>query len=76
MFSRIHWEATRGVYSGNVIIGDIETAEWYNILSIIKKSTVGIKLIPIKNYIEEKIDDCKKYSEIERQRRYTENNWM
>ena len=76
LFSKVYWRITNGVYKGGVVVGDIEAAEWNNILSIITKSKIGIKLIPIKTYIKGKIDDCKKYSEIERQRRYIEDNWI
>lgn len=76
LFSKVYWRTTNGVYKGGVVVGDIEAAEWNNILSIITKSKIGIKLIPIKTYIKEKIDNCKRYSEIERQRRYMEDNWI
>ncbi len=52
-FSRLMWRGNGGTYSGNVIIGDIQASEWRNLLEIANKSSVGIKLIPIKSYIKD-----------------------
>ena len=71
VFSKVWWRGNGGVYSGNVIIADVEMAEWKNIQSIIEKSKVGIKLLPIKSYVNEKIEACKKSGDWERQRRFT-----
>ncbi|WP_020537329.1 ATP-binding protein [Lewinella cohaerens] len=70
LFSEIWWRGNGGTYSGDVIIADIEMADWKNIQSIIEKSDVGIKLIPIKTYINEKIEQCNKSGDWERQRRF------
>lgn len=72
VFSEIWWRGNGGSYSGNVIIGDIEASEWRNILSIIEKSDVGIKLIPIKQYVNTNIESCIRSGEWERQRRFLE----
>ena len=72
MFSRIYWRGNGGSGSGNVNLGDIEAADWRNILSIVEKSTIGIKLIPIKKYINEKIEHSLRYADWERQRRFLE----
>jgi len=55
---------------GDAIISDIHMAEWKNIQSIVEKSTVGIKLISIKKYINEQIEYCLKSGDCERQRRF------
>ncbi|WP_188049126.1 ATP-binding protein [Flavobacterium sp. GP15] len=70
VFSQIHWRGNGGVYSGDAIINDIEMAEWKNILSIVEKSDIGIKLIPIKKFISDNIDYCRERGDIERKRRF------
>ena len=70
IFSKIWWRGNGGTYSGDVIIADIEMADWKNIQSIIEKSDVGIKLIPIKTYVNEQIEYCNKSGDWERQRRF------
>src|SRR5690606_31199846 len=46
IFSKIWWRGNRTSGSGNVILADIEMADWLNILSIVEKSSIGIKIIP------------------------------
>ena len=70
IFSQIHWRENGGVYSGDAIIADIEMAEWKNILSIVEKSEIGTKLIPIKKMISDNIDYCKEEGNLERKRRF------
>ncbi|WP_321345209.1 hypothetical protein [uncultured Draconibacterium sp.] len=70
VFSRIWWRGNGGTYSGDVIIGDIEAADWRNILSIVDKSEIGTKLIPIKKYINDKIESSLRSGDWERQRRF------
>lgn len=72
VFSQIHWRGNGGIYSGDLIIGDIEMAEWKNILSIVERSEIGIKLIPIKKMIYDNIDYCKEKSDRERKKRFLE----
>lgn len=69
-FSRLMWRGNGGTYSGDVIIGDIQASEWRNLLEIANKSDVGIKLIPIKNYINEQIESCLRSGDWERQRKF------
>lgn len=70
IFSQIWWRGNGGSYSGDVIIADIEMAEWKEIQSIIEKSDAGIRLIPIKTYVNEQIEYCGKSGDRERQRRF------
>lgn len=72
IFSKIWWRGNGTSGTGNVILADIEMADWRNILSIVEKSTVGIKLIPIKKYLNEQIEYCQKSGDWERQRRFLE----
>lgn len=72
VFSSIWWRGNGTSGTGNVILADIEMADWKNILSIVEKSTVGIKLIPIKKYLNEQIEYCQKSGDYERQRRFLE----
>ncbi len=71
-FSKIWWRGNGTSGSGDVILSDIEMADWKNILSIVEKSTVGIKLIPIKKYLFDKIEECQISGNYERQRRFLE----
>lgn len=70
IFSKIWWRGNGGSYTGDVIIADIEMVDWKIIQSIIEKSDVGIKLIPIKTYVTEQIEYCNKSGDWERQRRF------
>ncbi|HEY9008814.1 MAG TPA: ATP-binding protein [Ohtaekwangia sp.] len=72
VFAKIWWRGNGGAYSGDVNIGDIEAADWKNILSIVEKSGVGINLIPIKRYINEQIEYSLRHADWERQRRFLE----
>lgn len=69
-FGKLMWRGNGGTYSGDVIIGDIQASEWRNLLEITNKSDVGIKLIPIKNYITEQIESCLRSGDWERQRKF------
>lgn len=75
IFGRLMWRGNGGSYSGDVIIGDIQAAEWRNFLEIANKSDLGIKLIPIKNYINEQIQSCLKKGDWERQRKFLRNDY-
>lgn len=70
LFSNIKWCASGGIYSGNVIIGDIQAAEWNNVLSVLNKSEIGYKLIPIKQYVNSQVEHCLETAEWERKRRF------
>lgn len=72
IFSRIYWRGSGTIGSGDVILADIEMADWRNILSIVEKSSVGLKLIPIKKYLTEQIEYCLKNGDRERQSRFLE----
>jgi hypothetical protein len=72
IFSEIYWRGNGTSGSGDVILADIEMADWKNILSIVEKSDVGIKLIPIKKVIFDKIEYCREKGDWERKRRFLE----
>lgn len=74
-FSRLMWRGNGGTYSGDVIIGDIQASEWRNLLEIANKSSVGIKLISIKNYINEQIESCLRRGVGERQRKFLSKDY-
>lgn len=74
-FGRLMWRGNGGTYSGDVIIGDIQASEWRNIMAIANKSSVGIKLIPIKNYINEQIESCLRSGDYERQRKFLRKDY-
>lgn len=70
VFAKIWWRGNGGTYWGEVNIGDIEAADWKNILSIVERSDLGIKLIPIKRFINEQIENSLKRADWERQIRF------
>ena len=65
-FSKIEWIGNGGAHWGDVVIGDLVASDWRKMLSIIEKSDVGIKLIPIKKYIHDTIESCLKSADWER----------
>lgn len=75
MFSKIHWCMNEGAYVGDVIIGDIEAAKWNNLLSIVNKSDIGYKLIPIKQYINSRIESCQRFAEQERKSKFVNSKY-
>ena len=72
-FSKIWWRGNGGTYKGEVIIGDLEAADWRSILSVTDRSDIGYKLIPIKKLINDNIDSSLSHGDWERQRRFLEN---
>ena len=70
VFSKIWRTAGVVTYIGDVIMGDIQEGDWRNILSIVEKSDVGTKLIPLKTYLNEKIESCSRSGDWERKRRF------
>jgi hypothetical protein len=72
VFANILWRGSGTSGVGDVILSDIEAAEWRNILSIVEKSEVGIPLIPIKKYLIDRIESCLISGDYERQRRFLE----
>lgn len=69
-FRHLAWRGNGTSGSGDVILSDIEAADWRRILSIVEKSDLGIKLIPIKKYLNDRIEWCLKSGDRERQRRF------
>lgn len=53
-----------------MIFADIEMADWMNIRSIVEMSKLGIKLIPIKKYLNERIEESRRSGDEERKRRF------
>ncbi|MBN1998307.1 ATP-binding protein, partial [candidate division KSB1 bacterium] len=73
-FSKILWIETGRTLSDHEILGDFEAAGWRYILSIVEKSDLGIELIPIKKYIDEKIDSCHRDADWERRMKFLEKD--
>ncbi|WBM74021.1 ATP-binding protein [Saprospira grandis] len=74
-FGKLMWRKNGGTYSGDVIIGDIQASEWRNLLEIANKSDLGIKLIPIKSYINKKIESCLRNADKEKANRFLRKNY-
>lgn len=74
IFSKISWIGNGGVYNGRVIIGDLKAMEWKELLTVVEQSKLGIKLIPIKTYINNQIEGYLKDGDRERKQRFFERN--
>lgn len=70
VFKSVWWRGNGGVYSGEVNMGDEEAADWKRILNTVEKSSSGIKLIPIKKYLNDMIDASIKSGDWERKRKF------
>ena len=74
LFSNIYWRGNGETVVGDVNFGDLRASEWRNILSIVEKSDLGIKLIPIKKYLNTQIENGLKYADWERKRKFIVND--
>lgn len=70
LFSKIYWRGNGRTVVGDVNFGDLKASDWRNILSIVEKSDLGIKLIPIKRYLNTQIENGLKYADWERKRKF------
>lgn len=70
LFKQIPWRGTMTSGSGDIILADVEMADWKRIENIVAKSTVGLSLIPIKKYISDQIDYCQQKGDKERQQKF------
>lgn len=75
IFSKLSWISSGGTYAGNTIVGDVRASEWRNILSIVEKSDLGFKLLPIKTYLNERIESSLERGDMERQRRFLRKHY-
>jgi len=70
IFSEIRWVGSSWFSSGGEIIDDRLAAKWKSILFIVESSGLGMKLIPIKKYINERIEACLASADNERMMRF------
>lgn len=73
-FAEIYWRGNFTKGSGDMVLSDIQAADWQNILLIVEKSQMGIKLLGIKKYINTRIENCLEAGNLERQRRFLQRN--
>jgi hypothetical protein len=69
-FKKINWFKSGDTIIGNANFGDIRAAKWKKLLSIVEKSDLGIKILPIKNYLKQRIKSELQFAESEKQRRF------
>nr|WP_294994538.1 hypothetical protein [uncultured Sediminibacterium sp.] len=74
-FQKIWWISQGGVYSGDVIIGQIHADEWQKVLSIVSQIEPQMDMLPIISYIKTQISAELKSAELERQRKFSNPNW-
>ena len=72
MFKNISWIDKNAHIQGEQLFGDIRLSRLKQLLSIIQRSTLGIKMIPYKSYIQSKIEKAEELLESEKRRRYLE----
>ncbi|GJQ60958.1 MAG: hypothetical protein SCALA702_00110 [Melioribacteraceae bacterium] len=69
-YSKILWIGNGGSTTGNESLGEKMTLKWRRILEITNKLDLGMKLIPIKKFINDEIEEAIRYSEWEKRRRF------
>ncbi|MEQ6120823.1 AAA family ATPase [Reichenbachiella sp. MALMAid0571] len=74
-FVEINWLPEQSVVMGDVNWGDRRATQWTRIKNIVEKMDSGYKLIPIKEYINERIDTAKQSGDLERKRKFITPNW-
>ncbi|MGV3589117.1 MAG: ATP-binding protein [Adhaeribacter sp.] len=72
-FKEMSWVSHGGVYNGDVIVADIRAAAWNKILDLIEELSLGVKIIPIKSYVQVHIDSEKENANRERKRKFLED---
>lgn len=70
IYSKIWWTGNGESGTGYESIGEKMALKWRNVLEITNKVDLGIKLIPIKKYINDQIEDAMDYAENEKRRRF------
>ena len=70
IYSKIWWIGNGGSTTGNESLGDRMALNWRRILDITNRLDLGIKLIPIKKYINDEIEAALNYAEGEKRRRF------
>jgi len=70
IYLKICWTGNGESGTGYESIGEKMAMKWRNILEITNKVDLGIKLIPIKKYINDRIEDAMDYAENEKRRRF------
>ncbi|WP_049669754.1 hypothetical protein [Bacillus sp. FJAT-27916] len=70
LFSKIRWLKNNRSIIGDQLFSDLEITDWKKILETINKIDLGIKLIPIKQYVVNRIEHLINSSEEERRHKF------
>jgi energy-coupling factor transporter ATP-binding protein EcfA2 len=70
LFKMLSWNGNGGTYSGDVIIAEVEAAQWKDIQEIIEKGRFNLEILPIRKYIQNQIDHCMERGKEERKRNF------
>lgn len=70
LYSKIWWIGNGRSTTGNESLGEKMALNWRRVLEITNKLDLGIKLIPIKKYINDEIESALNYAEGEKRRRF------
>jgi hypothetical protein len=69
-FKKISWIKNQVTFSGDTIVGDVRANNWRKLNELIGKINLGVKLLPIKQYINNNIQAHLGYGNKERERKF------
>lgn len=75
MFKSIDWVGNVGVVMGNVNFGELKAKRWGNILDLVNKADATLAMIPIKRFLNKRIEAEYRYAEYERERKFSTPDW-
>lgn len=77
VFCRIQWTASGTVvHHGDTNFGDMNAAKWTKLLNLLNSIDLGVKLIPIKTFVEAQIQDEKEQGDMERKRKFLSKSYF
>ncbi|TDO25359.1 hypothetical protein [Sediminibacterium goheungense] len=74
-FQKIEWIGTGGVYSGDIIIGELRAKDWEEVLKVVTNMEDQIAMLPIARYIKSRIEDELRSAEQEKERKFINPRW-
>jgi hypothetical protein len=75
IFKSIDWIGNVGAMWGDVSFGDINAKRWANILELVNRSDANLAMIPIKRFLNKRIEAEYRYAEYERERKFSNPDW-
>jgi hypothetical protein len=69
LFKMLSWNGNGGTYSGDVIIAEVEAAQWKEIQETIEKGGFNFEILQIRKYVQDQIDHCIERGKEERKKK-------